>query len=473
MPTILCPITNPCLPDLPGTNFSSYDPDAEIFGSVAFPVFNPNNPIGGDTGTTGSPPGWTAPGCTGLCYSAESQEAADLCAIAEAYVCTHSGHQPADPPPLFFSGPASCSLPCPDGSIFTWNVPAGAFVSTSQDLANQLANQYACRQAAAHLICISSIPTSGCVGTFYEATFISIARGAPPFTFAVTAGALPPGLTLTAEGPLSATLTGYPTDGGNYTFTIQALDADGNFLQRQYTISVLGISNLGSVPSPSVGVAYTFTYLGTGGTGPYTFDIDSGTLPAGLVLSPEGVLSGTATTAGPSFFTIAMTDSTGSTCNFVATLTVVVGTALDFCNLTWAVINDDDSTTAHSMNKNSATVSSSGANPLGAAGITVEGTLTYNGVAVNCTVSGTSTATPTGGGAFGGIEIDIYQDGVLLFTFNPGGTGAYSYNFTINDTGGADQQIRVDVGVFAWNFPANPPPGFSSLTANFSPNITC
>lgn len=56
-------------------------------------------------------------------------------------------------------------------------------------------------------------------------------------------------------------------------------------------------------PVPQVGVAYTFTFKATGGTGFYTWSVDpknadgsDSVLPAGLALSAEGVMSGTPTT---------------------------------------------------------------------------------------------------------------------------------------------------------------------------------
>lgn len=48
--------------------------------------------------------------------------------------------------------------------------------------------------------------------------------GTAPHSYAVTSGALPPGLTL---GAASGNLTGVPTTGGDYAFTITVTDADG------------------------------------------------------------------------------------------------------------------------------------------------------------------------------------------------------------------------------------------------------
>lgn len=69
-----------------------------------------------------------------------------------------------------------------------------------------------------------------------------------------------------------------------------------------------------TVPNGTVGTAYTSTTItATGGTGPYTFAVSAGTLPAGLALSSGGVLSGNPTTAATYSFTVTATDSAGNT----------------------------------------------------------------------------------------------------------------------------------------------------------------
>jgi hypothetical protein len=84
---------------------------------------------------------------------------------------------------------------------------------------------------------------------------------------------------------------------------------------------VIGISPP-TFPSGTVGVAYSQTLTGTGGTAPYTFGVSGGALPAGLSLSPAGVLTGTPTTAGLSAFTIRAIDSTGCFANLGFSLAV-------------------------------------------------------------------------------------------------------------------------------------------------------
>ncbi len=64
------------------------------------------------------------------------------------------------------------------------------------------------------------------------------------------------------------------------------------------------------IPSGNVGVEYSQTFTASGGTEPYTFTVDEGTLPDGLTLSSAGVLSGTPTTAGNYFINVQAEDAT-------------------------------------------------------------------------------------------------------------------------------------------------------------------
>ncbi|MCB5166972.1 putative Ig domain-containing protein [Streptomyces bambusae] len=65
------------------------------------------------------------------------------------------------------------------------------------------------------------------------------------------------------------------------------------------------------LPSGTAGNAYSVPVVtgpATGGTPPVTYSV-SGTLPPGLTLSSDGLLSGTPTTAGTYAFTVTATDS--------------------------------------------------------------------------------------------------------------------------------------------------------------------
>lgn len=61
-------------------------------------------------------------------------------------------------------------------------------------------------------------PGSGSLGVAYAHTFIC-SGGIPPYTWSVTSGSLPPGLTL---DPASGVVSGIPTSLGTYSFNLTA-----------------------------------------------------------------------------------------------------------------------------------------------------------------------------------------------------------------------------------------------------------
>jgi hypothetical protein len=79
------------------------------------------------------------------------------------------------------------------------------------------------------------------------------------------------------------------------------------------------------VPGGVVGTAYSQTFTASGGLAPYTFNVVSGALPAGLTLTPGGVLAGTPTTAGTPAFTIRATDANGCFAQLAYTMSITTG----------------------------------------------------------------------------------------------------------------------------------------------------
>jgi Putative Ig domain/Cohesin domain len=132
--------------------------------------------------------------------------------------------------------------------------------------------------------------------------------GSGLMTFSVTAGNLPPGLTLSSAG----VLTGSPNAVGTYQFTITATDSTGAAGSGMYTMNVNPAVSITtpSLPSGTAGTAYSQSITGSGGTGTVTYS-ETGTLPTGLTLSSNGLLAGTPTTAGTYTFTVTATDSVG------------------------------------------------------------------------------------------------------------------------------------------------------------------
>lgn len=177
---------------------------------------------------------------------------------------------------------------------------------------------------------ITLIPATLPAGTVGVAGSIALTAsgGTAPYTFTVSSGTLPAGLTLTPAGVLSGT----PTTAGSTIVTIRATDANGCFIERTYTIVIAPASCPvitlvpPTLPTGTVGVAASLQITASGGTGPYTFSVLTGTLPAGLTLSPGGLLSGTPTTAGSSTVTIQATDA--NNCPVAITYTITIATAV-------------------------------------------------------------------------------------------------------------------------------------------------
>jgi uncharacterized protein YhjY with autotransporter beta-barrel domain len=155
----------------------------------------------------------------------------------------------------------------------------------------------------------ASLP-NGTNGTAYSQT-VSASGGTGPYTYSVSSGALPAGLAMSAGGVISGT----PSGSGVSSFTVQANDTVGNTGSHAYTVSIGTVSlavTPASVPNGTNGVAYSQTVSANGGTGPYTFTISAGALPAGLTLSSAGVISGTPSGSGAAAFTVRALDSLGN-----------------------------------------------------------------------------------------------------------------------------------------------------------------
>ena len=152
---------------------------------------------------------------------------------------------------------------------------------------------------------------NGTAGQAYAAS-LSATGAVAPYGFAVTAGALPPGMTLSSGGALSGT----PTSSGTFNFTVTATDPNGQTGSRAYAlvidVPVLTITPA-TLPSGIVGVAYSQTVGASGGIAPYSFAVTAGALPTGLTLASDGTLSGTPSAQGTFTFTVTATDSTGGT----------------------------------------------------------------------------------------------------------------------------------------------------------------
>jgi uncharacterized protein (TIGR03437 family) len=164
---------------------------------------------------------------------------------------------------------------------------------------------------------------SGYVGGAYSQT-LSATGGVSPYTWSVTSGSLPGGLTLSSGG----TISGTPTAAGSFSFTVQVKDSAAATATMTFALTITAtapplIATSSPLPVASVGVAYSQTLTATGGSTPYTWSVTSGALPGGLTLSAGGTISGTPTTAGTYSFTVQVRDSASATATKAFTLAVV------------------------------------------------------------------------------------------------------------------------------------------------------
>lgn len=133
-----------------------------------------------------------------------------------------------------------------------------------------------------------SLPAAA-VGTSYSQQ-LGAAGGDGNYSWALTSGSLPSGITLADSGLLSGT----PSSSGISTFGVRVVSA-GDTAVATFDLEVQEpvVITTESLPVGYPDTPYEAILEATGGSGEYAWGITSGTLPAGLNLSNSGVISGT------------------------------------------------------------------------------------------------------------------------------------------------------------------------------------
>ena len=176
---------------------------------------------------------------------------------------------------------------------------------------------------------------AGTVGTAYSKSFIAIG-GTQTYTWSVTAGALPAGLTLSAAGVLSGT----PTTAGTANFTLQAKDGGGATATAAFALTINAAGGTGgggggtptppTVTSPPgassnpvvVNVPVNFGAGATdaaGGSVTYQWNFGDGSSGSGANVTH------TYTTPGSFTVTVTITGSNGGVTTATLPVTVVAG----------------------------------------------------------------------------------------------------------------------------------------------------
>ncbi len=162
-------------------------------------------------------------------------------------------------------------------------------------------------------ITTTSLP-GGQVGVAYS-QFVSATNGQPPFSWSISAPALPTGLSIDTN---TGEIGGLPTTAGTFPFTVQVVDDLGDTATAALSIVIASAPSLAitttALPDGAVGVPYNVTLQATGGTPPLMWSTTAGSFPSGLLLdAATGNISGTPAAAVMESFTVQVTDSTSPT----------------------------------------------------------------------------------------------------------------------------------------------------------------
>ena len=137
--------------------------------------------------------------------------------------------------------------------------------------------------------------------------------GATPYSYSVSAGALPAGVKLSAA---TGVASGAPTAAGAFSYTIEVEDSGVPTPQTATQASSGTIApaplTLASTASKAaqVGKPYSQTNVASGGVKPYAYSVFAGLLPAGVALNAAtGAVTGTPTAHGAFNYAIEASDS--------------------------------------------------------------------------------------------------------------------------------------------------------------------
>ena len=289
----------------------------------------------------------------------------------------------------------------------------------------------------------SNLP-AGTVGIAYNGS-LTASGGTGAIAWSVRVGSLPAGLTL---GASTGVISGTPTAAGTSNVTIKATDSASPAQTATKALSIVVTAPLSvtttSLPSGTVGTAYSATLQSTGGTGAITWSVSVGSLPAGLSLNAStGTISGTPTAAGPSNFTVKATDSSSPAQTATKALTTSINPAtltITTTTLPNGIVGTTYATAVHSTGGTGTVTWSLTAGTL-PAGLTLDsqgsitGTPTATGTS-NFTVKATDSGSPAQS-ATAALNITINPATLSITTTTlPNGTAGTSYSATLMTSGG-------------------------------------
>lgn len=122
-------------------------------------------------------------------------------------------------------------------------------------------------------------------GQAYSTT-LAAAGGRPVYSWSIVSGALPDGLALAANG----TISGTPTTAGEVgRFRARVIDINDFAAERDLVLGVekeVAVTTAATLPPATLGAPYSQRLQATGGSAPYTWEIQQGTtFPPGFNLN--------------------------------------------------------------------------------------------------------------------------------------------------------------------------------------------
>lgn len=202
--------------------------------------------------------------------------------------------------------------PTASGSFsFTVEVKDSSAATATQNLALVVAPPLAITTGA-------QLP-AGTAGVAYSQS-LATSGGTQPLAWSVISGSLPPGLSLSSAGVLSGTAT----DAASSVFTAQVKDGTGASAAVTFSLTMAPalIIAIPAVPEGEINQPYSGPLIASGGTPPYSWSLQSGSLPAGLQLVASGSIQGTPTAVGSTSVTLKCSDSNSVTVTGVFQVTI-------------------------------------------------------------------------------------------------------------------------------------------------------
>ena len=161
---------------------------------------------------------------------------------------------------------------------------------------------------------VSTSSANATIGVAYSRRIVTPSGGFGNYTYSLTSGTLSgTGLSLnTSTGFIAGTPTSLKA---NSSYTIQVSDTSGQTASGTFNFSILPVVLTSTVSSNSISIQLYRSVTpfipvrGTGGFGTLSYQITSGTLPAGLSFNTStGQISGTPTSSGSVSLTVTITD---------------------------------------------------------------------------------------------------------------------------------------------------------------------